>query len=153
MAEQSSRTETNTSTFFTQEQKNAIKTAIEQAEKRTSGEIKVHLEPRCDGDVLVRAAAIFEKLHMHKTAQRNGVLFYLAYDDRRFAIFGDAGINAVVPENFWDVIKVDMQVKFRGGQFLQGLVDGITKAGEHLATHFPLQKDDINELPNDISFG
>ena len=139
--------------FFTEEQQEAIKKAIVLAEAHTSGEIKVHIEPKCDGDVFARAAQVFERLAMHKTRLRNGVLFYLAYEDRRFAIFGDAGINAAVPDNFWDTIKVDMQVRFRGGHFTEGLVEGIKKAGISLAHHFPLEKGDINELPNDISFG
>jgi uncharacterized membrane protein len=145
--------QTHSSVFFTDRQKEAIKQAILLAEGHTSGEIKVHIEPKCAGDVLTRAAHIFEKLRMHKTDQRNGVLFYLAYEDRRFAIFGDAGINAAVPENFWDMIKVEMQLKFRGGQFTEGLVEGIKKAGAHLAMHFPLREGDVNELENDISFG
>lgn len=139
--------------FFTTEQKNAIRDAIVQAEGHTSGEIKVHIEPRCEGEVLARAAQIFEKLEMHKTALRNGVLFYLAYEDRRFAILGDAGINAVVPDDFWDNIKVDIQLRFRSGRFTDGLVEGIQKAAHQLARHFPLRADDRNELSDDISFG
>lgn len=139
--------------FFTTEQKNAIRDAIVQAEAQTSGEIKVHIEPRCEGEVLARAAQVFERLAMHKTALRNGVLFYLAYEDRRFAIVGDAGINAVVPDNFWDNIKVDMQLRFRSGRFTDGLVEGIQKAAHQLARHFPLRENDHNELSDDISFG
>lgn len=139
--------------FFTSEQKSAIRDAIVQAENHTSGEIKVHIEPRCEGEVLMRAAQIFEKLDMHKTALRNGVLFYLAYEDRRFAILGDAGINAVVTDDFWDNIKVDMQLRFRSGRFTDGLVEGIQKAGKQLARHFPLRENDHNELSDDISFG
>ena len=139
--------------FLTQEQKDMIHNAIMEAEKRTSGEIKVHIEPRCEGDVLDRAADMFRRLGMDRTVLRNGVLFYLAYEDRRFSILGDAGINAVVPEKFWDSIKVDMQLRFRTGRFTEGLVDGIREAATHLAKHFPLRAGDVNELTDDISFG
>jgi uncharacterized membrane protein len=153
MKAQSTGSETLSAGFFSHEQKDALKQAIVAAEKNTSGEIKVHIESKCEGDVLTRATQVFEKLGMHKTKLRNGVLFYLAFEDRRFAIFGDAGINAAVPENFWDNIKVGMQIKFRSGQFTEGLVEGIRQAGLHLTAHFPLREGDVNELPNDISFG
>ena len=91
--------------FFTSEQKMAITDAIKQAELNTSGEIRVHIEDKCKGDVLDRASFIFEKLKMHKTQLRNGVLFYLAVKNKKFAILGDAGINAVVPDDFWNEIK------------------------------------------------
>lgn len=139
--------------FFTEEQKLQIKNAIRVAESNTSGEIRVHIEKQCKADVLDRAAFIFEKLEMHKTELRNGVLFYLAVDDRKFAILGDAGINQKVPENFWDEIKEDVIPKFKEGLFARGLADGIVKAGEQLKVHFPYQKDDINELSDEISFG
>ena len=139
--------------FFSAEDKDAIRTAILQAEAQTSGEIKVHIEPKCSGDVLARATQMFEKLGMHRTELRNGVLFYLAYEDRRFAIVGDAGIHAVVTDGFWDELKVGMQVKFRQGHFVEGLVEGIAKAGRHLAEAFPVQAGDNNELSDDISFG
>ena len=90
------------SSFFTKEEQDQILAAIKEAEKETSGEIRIHIETTCPGDVLDRAAWIFKKLGMDKTAERNGVLFYLAVKDRKFAIIGDAGINAKVPEGFWD---------------------------------------------------
>jgi uncharacterized membrane protein len=93
-------------TFLTLDQQGQISEAIKNAEIRTSGEIRVHLEANCQGNVLDRAADVFEKLEMHKTKLRNGVLFYLAYEDRKFAILGDAGINSNVSENFWDQIKI-----------------------------------------------
>ena len=100
-----------------------------------------------------RAAWWFKQLEMHKTELRNGVLFYLAVKDRKFAILGDAGINAVTPENFWDGIKEKMAEQFAAGNFSGGLREGILQAGEALKSHFPHQADDINELPDDISFG
>lgn len=134
-------------------QQQQIESAIRNAENQTSGEIRVHLEKNCLGNVLDRAAQVFEDLEMHKTQLRNGVLFYLAYEDRKFAILGDAGINARVPEDFWDSIKIKMQSKFRCGNFLDGLVEGVEMAGEKLKNSFPRQEDDKNELSDHISFG
>ncbi len=139
--------------FFTEKEKLQIKNAINAAEFNTSGEIRVHIEKHCKEDVLDRAAYIFEKLEMHKTELRNGVLFYLALDDHRFAILGDAGINQKVPDNFWEQIKEKMAAYFKEGNFAQGLTTGITMAGEELKQYFPYQKDDVNELPDDISYG
>ena len=139
--------------FFSQQEKDDIRQSIEQAELNTSGEIRVHIEDECDEDVLDRAAFIFGKLKMDKTEQRNGVLFYLALASKKFAILGDKGINAVVPEDFWDKIKDEMGEHFQQGEFAKGLATGIEKAGQSLKSHFPYQKDDVNELPDDISFG
>ena len=139
--------------FFSEEEKQQITDAIKSAELNTSGEIRLHVEGRCKGDVLDNAAYWFEKLEMHKTEQRNGVLIYLAVDDHKFAILGDAGINAEVPENFWDEIKEFMLAKFRNGQFADGLSEAILRAGEQLKIHFPYQTDDVNELSDEISFG
>jgi uncharacterized membrane protein len=130
-----------------------IVNAIKQAEKNTSGEVRVHIENYSKTDVLDRAADVFAMLKMHKTQLRNGVLFYLALKDQNFAVLGDAGINAVVPNNFWESIKEAMQEHFKKGDFAEGLSIGITMAGEKLKEHFPYQKDDVNELPDDISFG
>jgi uncharacterized membrane protein len=139
--------------FFSEEQKRQITDAIAEAEQNTSGEIRLHVEGSCKIDVLDRAAYIFEQLEMHKTAQRNGVLFYLAVNDRKFAILGDSGINQLVPENFWDHIKETMLVFFRDGKFAEGVSTGILMAGEQLKTHFPYQSNDVNELSDEISFG
>ena len=139
--------------FFTGEEKKLILQSIKTAEKDTSGEIRVHLENRCPGDVLDRAAFLFEKLKMHRTEKRNGVLFYLAVADRKFAILGDAGINAVTPDNFWDEIKDTMTALFSENKFAKGLSKGIEMTGEAMHKYFPYQQDDINELPDDISFG
>ncbi len=139
--------------FFSAAQKQKIVGAIKEAELNTSGEIRVHIEISCSEDVMDRAAFLFEKLKMHKTQLRNGVLFYLVVKDKKFAILGDAGINARVPEGFWDQIKETMIRHFQEGDFAQGLVDGILMSGEQLKTHFPFQSDDVNELPDEISFG
>ncbi len=139
--------------FFSTEEKEKIVRSVQEAEMNTSGEIRVHIEGGLKGDVLDRAAYIFKRLEMHKTALRNGVLFFLAVDGRKFAILGDAGINEKVPANFWDTIKEKMGEHFRQGDFVDGLCEGIVMAGEQLKTHFPYQSDDVNELPDDISFG
>lgn len=139
--------------FFNKEEKALIREAIAQAELNTSGEIRLHVDNHCKGDVLDCAAGWFEKLKMHKTEKRNGVLFYIAVRDRQFAILGDAGINAVTPDNFWDHIKEEMLKMFTEEDFTGGLVKGIQMAGEQLKSHFPYQSDDINELPDEISFG
>ena len=138
--------------FFTKEQQAAILAAVKEAENQTSGEIRVHIETSCDEDVLDRSAWLFKKLGMHKTAERNGVLFYLAVQDRKFAVIGDAGINAMVPEGFWNDVKEVLLKRFREGKFAEGLSEGIIMAGEHLKKHFPHKKDDVNELPDEISF-
>jgi len=140
------------SAFFSKEQQAQILAAVKEAENETSGEIRVHIESYCDEDVLDRAAWVFKKLGMHNTAERNGVLFYLAVNDRKFAVIGDAGINSKVPEGFWDDVKELLLKKFREGNFTEGLSEGIILAGTHLKRHFPHKKDDKNELPDEISF-
>ncbi len=140
-------------TYLNDEQKLQIENAVRVAEQNTSGEIRVHIEKHCKGDVLDRAAYIFEKLEMHKTKLRNGVLFYVAFEDRKFAILGDAGINQKVPSDFWDEIKEEVMASFKEGMYAAGLSAGIVKAGQQLKEHFPYQKDDINELSDEISFG
>jgi len=102
---------------------------------------------------LDQAAYIFEKLAMHKTELRNGVLFYLALEDHKFAILGDAGINQKVEEDFWECTKEVVIEKLKEGLFAEGLAEGIIRAGERLKEHFPYQSDDVNELSDEISFG
>ncbi len=138
--------------FFSTEEKKQITDAIAVAELNTSGEIRLHVEGTCKIDVLDRAAYVFGKLKMHETDQRNGVLFYLAVKDRKFAILGDSGINKLVPENFWNEIKETMLGLFKDGKFTEGLSKGILMAGEQLKANFPYQKDDVNELSDEISF-
>ncbi len=139
--------------FFTQQEQTEIKNAIMSAELDTSGEIRVHIENNFQGDVLDRAAFIFKQLDMNKTDLRNGVLIYLSIKKRQFAIIGDKGINAVVPENFWDAIKSAMVEHFRENRFAEGLKEAISNTGIHLKSHFPRSKADVNELRDDISFG
>ncbi|NJM15492.1 MAG: TPM domain-containing protein [Bacteroidales bacterium] len=139
--------------FFTQEQKLAITNAIRQAEANTSGEIRFHAENKCAENELDRAAYWFKALEMHKTEQRNGVLFYLAIKDKKFAILGDAGINKTVPANFWDSIKETCLAAFKEGKHAEGLAKGIEMAGEQLKKHFPYKLGDVNELSDELSFG
>jgi uncharacterized membrane protein len=142
----------NASSFFTKEQQALILASVKEAEKETSGEIRVHIETSLTGDVLDRAAWVFKKLGMHKTDERNGVLFYLAVSDRKFAIIGDAGINSKVPAGFWNEISELLVKNFKEGKFAEGLSEGILMAGKQLNTHFPYRKDDVNELSDEISF-
>lgn len=139
--------------FFTESDRQQIIKAIQEAEKNTSGEVRVHIDRTCKEDVLDRAAYWFKQLDMHKTALRNGVLFYLAFEDHKFAVLGDAGINQKVADNFWDSVKGLMLDYFKKGEFAKGLSKGIIECGEQLKKHFPYQQDDVNELSDDISFG
>ena len=141
------------SSFFSKEQQSHILDAIKEAEKETSGEIKVHIETHLSGDVLDRASWIFTKTGMHLTKERHGVLFYLAVKSRKFAIIGDVGINARIPEGFWDKIKEIMEADFREKKFTEGLAKGILMAGSKLKEYFPHLDNDVNELPDEISFG
>lgn len=143
----------NVQKYFTEENKLQIANAIRAAELNTSGEIRIHIEKFCKGDVLDQAAYVFGKLEMHKTKLRNGVLFYLAIEDHKFAILGDAGINEKVSDDFWDKTKEMVLLKFKEGKLTEGLTSGILMAGEQLKKYFPYMEDDENELSNDISYG
>lgn len=140
--------------FLTAEEEQHIIEAIQQAEKNTSGEIRVHIEKgKPEADDFERALQVFHHLKMDATEQRNGVLLYVAVEKRTFVICGDEGINNVVPNDFWDTTKDTIITSFKEGKFKDGLVNGILKAGEELKAHFPWQKDDINELSDEISKG
>ena len=139
--------------FLSEEDQKLVVSAIGVAEKNTSGEIRLHIEDKCKEDLMDHAAFIFEKLEMHKTEQRNGVLFYVSIEPRGFAILGDAGINQMVANDFWDEIKENVIANFKEGNYAKGLADGIIKAGEQLKANFPYQTDDVNELSDEISFG
>jgi len=131
-----------------------IVAAIQEAEKRTSGEIKVHIETQCpDEDVMERAKVVFGELSLHNTKDRNGVLFYLAHQDRKFAVLGDKGIYEKVPQDFWESTKGKLRAHFKKNEFAEGLCEGIEEAGQQLRIYFPYQAADTNELPDDLSFG
>ncbi len=142
----------STKEFFSEIQVKAIGSAIAAAEDKTSGEIRVHLDKKCDTDPIAAAEKWFGKLKMHKTELRNGVLIYLAVDSHVFAIYGDKGINEKVPQGFWLEISKEMETSFRQGEFAEGLINAIHKAGDQLIHFFPRNKDDKNELTNDISY-
>ena len=139
--------------FLTKEEESAIVEAIRVAEKETSGEIRVHIEKTTSKVPFDRALEVFHELKMDETHLKNGVLIYLAVADKKFVICGDQGINEVVPVDFWDSTKDIMATQFKTGNFKQGLIDGIVKAGEQLRQHFPYEEGDTNELSNEISKG
>jgi len=139
--------------LFTEKQQQQIVAAIKEAELNTSGEIKVHIEKKCEEDVLVHAAFMFDELEIQKTELRNGALIYLAVEDRALAILGDTGINLKVPNNFWDATRDVMINHFKEGEFAEGLANGIKLAGEQLKEYYPYESDGVNELSDEISFG
>ncbi len=139
--------------FIPADARQRITDAIAAVEKNTSGEIRVHLEDHCKGDPIKRAEFHFGKLGMHKTKDRTGILFYVAVKDRVFSIYGDHGINAKVPENFWDGIRDRMLIAFKESRFADGICEGIQMAGDQLLKHFPAQRDNDNELSNEVSHG
>lgn len=141
------------SDFLSEAERQTVQSAIKEAELKTSGELRVHIESTCTSNVIERAATVFKEINMHLTKERNGVLIYLSIKDQKLAIIGDKGINDVVPNGFWDEIKNSMIADFKNKQFQKGLVEGIHKIGEKLIQDFPFKEDDKNELSNDISFG
>jgi uncharacterized membrane protein len=126
--------------------------AIRAAEAKTSGEIRVHVERRCTGGAIATAGRWFTRLGMEATADRNGILFYIAVDDREFAIVGGAGIHAKVGDAFWDALRDALRDDFAKGDAASGLIRAIGEAGSRLAEHFPRQAGDVNELPDEISY-
>lgn len=139
--------------FLTAEEEEAIISAIRTAEQNTSGEIRVHIESSSKMDPFERAMEVFHYLKMDNTKQQNGVLIYVAVEDKTFVIYGDKGINDVVPDDFWDSTKDIIQTHFKLGRFKEGLIEGILKAGKQLENHFPWIHNDQNELPDAISKG
>lgn len=146
---------TNPKSFFSAVEIEEIKQAIQDAEMETIGEIRLHIESviKNGEEVIDRAADVFYELGLDNTQDKTGVLFYLAIESRKFAILGDSGINEVVPLHYWDSIKQVMEQNFRNGLFKDGLIKGITMAGEMLSGKFPYHRNDINELSDEISFG
>ena len=143
----------NVEDFLTDKEEQEIIDAIRTAEQNTSGEIRVHIEKSAGKDIFDRALAVFHFLKMDNTRLQNGVLIYIAVDDKNFVVYGDKGINDAVPNNFWDSTKDIMVTHFKNGDFKQGLVEGILKAGDMLEKYFPWDQMDRNELPDNISKG
>jgi uncharacterized membrane protein len=138
--------------FLSAKEEEEVVEAIRMAEKATSGEIRVHIEKsHGELDIFDRAMEVFHLLKMDNTKQENGVLIYVAIENRNFVIYGDKGINEVVPNDFWESTKDAIVAHFKAGNYKQGLIDGILKAGEQLNKHFPWSQDDTNELSNTIS--
>ena len=140
-----------TEDFLSKTEEQEIVQAIVEAEKNTSGEIRVHIEEHTEKSPLERAQEVFFELKMDETQDRNGVLFYICVSDKKFAIIGDKGINEAVESDFWDCTKDTVIANFKEGNFKKGLVEGILRAGERLKKNFPYQSDDTNELSNEIS--
>jgi uncharacterized membrane protein len=140
-----------TEDFLSKAEEQEIVHAIVEAEKNTSGEIRVHIEEHTEKSPLERAQEVFFELKMDETQDRNGVLFYICVSDKKFAIIGDKGINEAVESDFWDCTKDIVITNFKEGNFKKGLVEGILRAGERLKKYFPFQSDDTNELSNEIS--
>jgi uncharacterized membrane protein len=125
--------------------------AIRAAEARTSGEIRVHVERWCGGEAIEAARRWFDRLGMRATRERNGILFYVAVDDRVFAVVGDDGIHAHVGPAFWEALRDILADGFRKGEPAAGLARAVTEAGSRLAVHFPRAGDDENELADTVS--
>lgn len=139
--------------FFSKQEQEQLVQSIQDAEHLTSGEIRLHVEPRCTGNTLDRSREVFAQLKMHETEHRNGILFYLAYESRQFAIWGDEGIHVFVQQSFWDKLSSELMSGFKQGDITSTLCSGILQAGEKLKVHFPYQSNDRNELSDAISFG
>lgn len=143
----------NTEYHLSKEEEVAVVEAIKSAELDTSGEIRVHIDPSCDKDAFERAKEVFFELKMNETQAKNGVLFYLAVKEHKFAVLGDSGIDKVVSDDFWNTTKELVIGEFKKGDFASGLQLGIEEAGKRLKEFFPYQSDDINELSDEISKG
>ena len=138
---------------FSQNDKNRILEAIQDAEKQTSGEIRVHADSKCSGDPIQTAISHFERLKMHETKDRNGVLIYIATRDRKLAIIGDQNINEKVSSDYWETTKDNLITAFKKGEYVNGITVAIADVGEKLKAHFPYLSDDTDELANDLSIG
>ena len=138
--------------FIPSEGQRRIADAITAAERHTTGEICVHVTPRCRGNVMKRATRTFNRLHLYTTRRRNAVLIFVAYEDRKFAILGDTAINDVVPEGFWDAEVEELGRFLKAGRQVDGLCEVIARIGERLSQYFPGERDDENELSNEVSF-
>ena len=137
--------------FLNSSEKDEIKKAIALAEKNTSGEIRLRIENKCDSEAIDRAIKVFDLLKMYKTKDRNGVLVYISIEDKKLAIIGDQGINNVVPEGFWQSTVDTLKSEFAKGEFAKGIQGAVLDIGLRLKAFFPFEKDDKNELSDDIS--
>ena len=129
----------------------AVAYAVSRAERGTAAEIRVHLDHRCAGDAMTRAIEVFERLHMHETAEHAGVLLYLAVVDHKVAVLGDTGIHQRVGQGYWDGVVARVIGHLREGRPREGLVGAVSELGDALSTHFPRRRDDRNELSDRVS--
>ena len=139
--------------FLSSEDEKLIVEAIKNAELATSGEVRLHIEKKCKIDPIERAQQVFGKLKMHKTQQRNGVIVYVATEDHKVVIWGDEGIHNKVGQNFWEEELALMISSFKQEAYAEGIAKAINDIGGKLKEHYPYQEDDVNELPDDISYG
>jgi uncharacterized membrane protein len=137
--------------MLTAREKEEIQESIRLAEGNTSGEIRIHIDKKCETNPMERAITVFNKLKMYETQERNGVLIYVSFTDKKLAIIGDHGINEVVPTDFWESTKNELIFRFKRNEFAQGLIDAVTEAGKQLKEYFPIKIDDKNELSNEIT--
>ena len=144
--------------FLSEDDFAAISAAIARAEARTSAEIRVHLERRLPRrvfgaatDALARARTLFTRLGMHRTAERHGVLLYLALEDRKLAVVGDVGIHRRVGDRHWHRVRDGMIERFRAGAPREAIVGAIEEIGRELAAHYPRRPGDTNELGDEVS--
>ena len=142
----------NAEAFLSAKEERQIISSIKEAEKTTSGEIRIHIDEVSETNVLKRAKQAFVTLEMDKTENRNGVLFYVSVKDREFAICGDIGIDQITPSDFWEVIKDTVIDHFKRSEFVDGLIKGIEMASKSLEKYFPYEDDDIDELSDEISY-
>jgi uncharacterized membrane protein len=140
----------NQKEFLAQLDQQKIVDAIAAAEMMTSGELRVHVQPKARGVIRNVAERTFERLGMTKTALRNGVLLFIASEEQQFVILGDRGIDEKVPAGFWDEIAAKLADGFKAGAFTESIVEALRSAGEQLRQYFPRAADDVNELANDI---
>jgi len=138
--------------FFSKREKEEIIQAVQEAEMKTSGEIRVHLERKAKEDIMAHAREVFQKIGMTRTRERNGVLIFMGIRTKRFCIVGDHGIHEKVPEGFWDGLVALMEKHFKEDRFAEGICETIWKVGDKLKEFFPFERDDINQLPDEISY-
>jgi uncharacterized membrane protein len=138
--------------FFNQQEQKLLIDAIAAAEQSTSGEIRLHIENFCMGDEVKAAQRVFARLKMHETAERNGVLIYIATLSKKIAIIGDEGIHKKLGSEYWHALVEELIRQFKADNKAQALADCITECGRQLGKFFPLGHDDKNELSNTISF-
>ena len=139
--------------FLSDADLDAVTGAIAEAEAGTSAEIRVHLDHRCRADAMARAVAVFERLGMHRTARRHGVLVYVAVRDRKLAVIGDRGIHERVGEAYWQGLVATVVSHLREERPREGLIHAVRELGQVLRQHFPRDPDDRNELPDQVSIG